>query len=65
MKLRHAENDQVLDQPTPDDAGIADEHAAVQARTAALAAVADDAIRRTLSGNSTKFLEQNRQAGGQ
>jgi hypothetical protein len=64
MRLQHqaAERDAVT---ASQDSGNQEHQRALRQRGAALAAAADDAINRALSRNSSEFLAQNRQSGGQ
>ncbi len=64
MRLRDQDPEDRIG-PAHDERGGADDHAALRDEGAALLAAADAAINRALSQNSTEFLAQNRQAGGQ
>lgn len=67
MKLeQHAARDAGRpDEPGQMDAAPADEGTTLRAEGQSLLDAADDAIDRALSGNSSLFLAQSRQTGGQ
>jgi len=64
MRLRQNESEQPLPSAA-ERADGGDEQELMHAQGAALLAAADEAINRALSQNSSEFLAQNRQAGGQ
>jgi len=65
MRTRNRESQEQEPAPEPQaaDAGAGADDAARRARS--LLDVADEAIRRALSGDSERFLAQNRQQGGE
>jgi hypothetical protein len=64
MRLHH-QNPEDRERPASEAGEGAANDAALREQGAALLAAADAAISRALSGNSTAFLAQNRQSGGQ
>jgi hypothetical protein len=64
MRLRQNESEQPV-VPIAERADGGENPETVRAQGAALLAAADEAITRALSQNSSEFLAQNRQAGGE
>jgi hypothetical protein len=65
MRQRNREEHQIVPPISGSPGGDADEQAEIRERGAARVAAADEAITRALSQDSTRFLAQNRQMGGE